>query len=159
MDEEMGIEMQENVQQIMQDRFGMTLPSLRKPDNSLNQNAPSDIEPLGRMEPKELALILQRKPNEQNENTTKTEGSSNNNNLNDILKNMPPHVRAIAERRPDLVSRIMSEMQHPHNGADTSLNPISEDQQDIFDESEEGDITYDSEYVGLLRRRTNNNNR
>ena len=161
-DEEMGTEMQENVQQIMQDRFGMTLPSLRKSDNIQNQNniMSPDIEPIGRMEPKELAQIMQMKPIEQSEKPPQRgASSSSNNNLDDVLKNMPPHVRAIAERRPDLVSRLISEMQQQsQNEAHASLHPISEEQQDAFEESEE-EVSYDSEYVGLLRRRTNNNNR
>ena len=158
--EAMDIEMQENVQQIMQDRFGMALPSLRESTNTKHikkPNAISDIEPLGRMEPTELATIMQMKPiNKQETNATPT-ATGELFNIDDILQTMPPDIRAIAERRPELVSKILSNTNQVQNITTTSLDPIAEDEKDFMESEENDEVSYDSEYVGLLRRRTNNN--
>lgn len=160
-DEVMDIEMQENVQQIMQDRFGMALPSLRESTNTRHaakQNAISDIEPLGRMEPTELATIMQMTPiNKQETNNDVPTATGGLSDIDDIIQTMPPHIRAITQRRPELVSEILSNTNRVQNTKNTSLDPIAEDEKDFNELRENDEVNYDSEYVGLLRRRTNNN--
>ena len=159
-DDVMDIEMQENVQHIMQDRFGMALPSLHESTNTRHaakQNAISD-EPLGRMEPTELATIMQMTPiSKQETNNNAPTATGGLSNIDDIVQTMPPHIRAIAERRPELVSKILSNTNRVQNTKNTSLDPIAEDEKDFNELRENDEVNYDSEYVGLLRRRTNNN--
>lgn len=153
---EFDIEMQENVQKIMGDRFGMTLPTLRGnlSNNETTHKLRSDVESIrNNLEPKELAQILQMNLNEDDPKTSPPTPDSNPSSFGDMLQNMPPYVRSIAERRPDLVSKLLSEMQLNHKNPGHSLNTISE----LEDSSEEcniiDEVNYDSEYVGLLRRR------
>ena len=157
--EEMDVEAQEHVQQIMQDRFGMNLPSLR--ENAIKKpvnNAKSNIEPEGRMEPTELAEIMQMTPTAKQQNSSLQINAPSN--FDQLLENMPPHVRAIAERRPNLVSKLLSEMQPQNNSL--SLDPVSEEQDDFLQNNDEDvdvnveEVNYDTEMVGLLRRRTHN---
>ena len=141
-DEEMGIEMQRTIQQIMQDKFGMTLPSLRMNSNhsTVNGNV-SDVE----IEPNELAGAPQMKHTDKSIPTSTRVGTDSN--MKHILRNMPPHVRAIAKRRPELVSKLLREMsQSQQNHASHSSHV-----QDTI--THEEDDSCDSEYAGLLRRR------
>jgi hypothetical protein len=155
---EVDVEMQSNVQQIMQDRFGMTLPSLHGTDQSQSVTN-SNIEPMDKMEPVELAQIMQMKPTVKQHNNVTTQNDTLT-NTDDILNNMPPQVRAIAERRPDLVSKLLSEVRPINNTH--SLESIPAEQHDVFREQKEEqqydeEVSCDTEMVGLLRRRTNNN--
>jgi hypothetical protein len=154
---EIDVEMQENVQQIMQERFGMSLPALGGTNSQSQPTTNSNIEPMGKMEPAELAQIMQMNHNvKQQDNSTSQNGTSAH--IDGILNNMPPQIRAIAERRPDLVSKLLSDVRSINNTH--SLESISEEQHVFAELNEEQqydeEVSYDTEMVGLLRRRTNN---
>jgi hypothetical protein len=102
---------------------------------------------------------MQMKPTVKQHNNVTTQNDTLT-NTDDILNNMPPQVRAIAERRPDLVSKLLSEVRPINNTH--SLESIPAEQHDVFREQKEEqqydeEVSYDTEMVGLLRRRTNNN--
>lgn len=155
---EADIEMTENVQNIMKDRYGMSLPSLRGADSDDQDamlNKMPDIESQGKQE-----LIENSDPEQHDSNTIPliTE---------ELLKSMPPYIREVAKRRPDLVARLLEEKQQQiqKNTTLLSLEPISEECSeqmhksslccDEIESMHEHDAKYDSEYVGLLRRRVN----
>jgi hypothetical protein len=123
----------EHAQRIMRERFGLSLPTLRTEEKVLS-NPPDDS-------------VLE---------LTERGGSieENNANLGKILDAMPPHIRAAAERRPELVAELLSNRQsrnvvHNHNHNKGSLLPVHEEDHD--EEINVEDI--DSESASLLRRR------
>ena len=125
----------EHVQQLMKDRFGLPLPSLRT-DSTTDTKDVSHLEMTNR-----ASSIREAQTQKQAANTT----LDNSNNLDDILKAMPPHIRAVAERRPDLVAELLTSRQQQQQ----QLIPIHEE--DSMGEEEEAD--FDSESESLLRRR------
>ena len=125
----------EHVQQLMKDRFGLPLPSLRT-DSTTDTKDASNLEMTNR-----ASSIRETQAQKQAANTT----LDNSNNLDDILKAMPPHIRAVAERRPDLVAELLTSRQQQQQ----QLIPIHDE--DSVGEGEEAD--FDSESESLLRRR------
>jgi len=147
-----GIELSEQAQQIMQDRFGLSLPTLRgssgvTPSNSseesireIQRNGHAIEIPQDRKLPSDLI--------EQQHMTHKID--------DDILNAMPPHVREVAQRNPGLVSKLLSERRQRIQHTKSASLPVSyEEEEDNAYHSEE-DINIDQESTSLLRRRTNN---
>ena len=144
--------MSEQAQQIMQDRFGLSLPTLRgssgvTPSNSseesireIQRNGHAIEIPQDRKLPSDLI--------EQQHMTHKID--------DDILNAMPPHVREVAQRNPGLVSKLLSERRQRIQHTKSASLPVSyEEEEDNAYHSEE-DINIDQESTSLLRRRTNN---
>ena len=121
----------EHVQRLMNERFGLPLPSLRTKEMKLPTNR--------------TAIVTD------NETTHhKNDDSPNNNyNLDHILSAMPPHVRAVAERRPELVAKLLytRQQQQPLMISIHEANSVDDD-----DEEEEA-ADLDSESASLLHRR------
>ena len=148
-----GIELSDQAQQIMQDRFGLSLPTLRgssdlTPSNSSEesiigrQNNGHALEiPQNRKLPSSLSMVQQQ-------HMTHTIDD-------DILSAMPPHVREVAKRNPGLVSKLLSERRQQIQHTKSASLPASYEEEDNAYHSEE-DINIDQESTSLLRRRTNN---
>ena len=122
----------EHAQWIMKERFGLSLPTLRTEETILS-NPPDDSA----LELTERGASIEE----------------NNANLGEVLNAMPPHIRAAAERRPELVAELLSNRQsrnvvHNHNKG--PLLPVHEENHDV-EEANVEDI--DSESASLLRRR------
>lgn len=124
----------EHVQRLMKDRFGLTLPALRT-----EEKLPSDTKVASALEMTSRATPIRV-------TQTKKPAVNNSTNLDDILKSMPPHIRAVAERRSDLVADLLASRQQQQQ----PLIPIHEEH--LTGESEE-EADLDSESASLLRRR------
>ena len=116
----------------MRERFGLSLPTLRTEEKLLSNSPDGSVLEL-----------------------TERGGSieENDSNLGEILNAMPPHIRAAAERRPELVAELLSSRQsqnivYDHNKG--PLLPVHEEDHDVEEINVE-DI--DSESASLLRRR------
>jgi len=175
-------EMAERAQGIMKDRFGMTLPDLR--DQNATKNGDKDARANVCIQKQPLPLETHAQSRSSNIDSRPhcgeyTDNSNMKDALNDqvthspslsvgqramkeMLETMPPHVRAIAERRPDLVSKLLSEknkqiqtsqFQQHHQQKVGPLETVSEDCIGYHSEEE---INIDQERVSLLRRRTSN---
>ena len=168
----------------MKERFGMSLPTLRgQEDTNIDEPDTNNAEQY----PREESMQPQQKYvnhnhfNDREGITRSYDGTSSaanqeipfqssplgQQNIDEILNAMPPHVRAIAERNPDLVSKLLLEkrrsqqqQQHQHKqhtlSQQSSLFAVSEegDEESALYQSEE-DINIDQENVSLLRRRSN----
>ena len=152
------LEMSERAQNIMKDRFGLSLPALRGQHAPIDDNSESQNDLQG------------HSSDNRDDGTTITadSGTSNDRNVNsnspaaeNLISSMPPHVRAVAERRPDLVSKLLSEHKEPqssmpqqyHRRTNVALPSVLEGEIPL--ESEE-EFSIDQESICLLRRRTNN---
>lgn len=133
----------ENAQRLMRDRFGLSLPTLRTEEEvPTNAQAASALE----MTPR-TATIRERQTEKQAANIS----DGNSNSLDDILKAMPPHIRAVAERRPGMVAELLASRQQQHNvQKQEQLIPIHEEHS--MDEVVE-EVDFDSESASLLRRK------
>ncbi len=151
------LEMSERAHSIMKDRFGLPLPALRGQDGQIDENSDSQND-----------SQCHSSNNCDDDVTTITadNGTSNDRNVNSyaaekLIISMPPHIRAVAERRPDLVSILLSEHEEPqssmlqqyHRRTEVALPSVVEGEIPL--ESEE-DFSIDQESICLLRRRTNN---
>ncbi|KAL3790412.1 hypothetical protein HJC23_013584 [Cyclotella cryptica] len=165
---EVDIEMTEGVQQIMKDRFGISLPVLRG-------NESPDQEPMQSTMSGEIVESIPRGHSSEQYNNNRPP-VINDANFHEIWKDMPPSIRAVAERHPHLVSRLVAEkqQQQTQNNPETAylastatlslLEPIREDlyeQAQDLSEPDEGfmndeEANFDSECISLLRRRINN---
>ena len=121
----------EEIERLMKDRLGFSLPALRTAETPDHASAAS-LEMTDR-----VASIKDSQPAKGN--------NDNSNNLDSIMNGMPPHIRAIAERRPDLVAELMASRQNNQTVHKDHLLPIHEEVEE--------DTDYDSESVSLLRRR------
>ena len=119
----------------MKDRFGLTLPALRT-----EEKLPSDTKVASALEMTSRATPIRV-------TQTKKPAVNNSTNLDDILKSMPPHIRAVAERRSDLVAELLASRQQQQQ---QPLIPIHEEYH-TGESEEEADL--DSESASLLRRR------
>ncbi|KAL7474708.1 hypothetical protein ACHAW6_000667 [Cyclotella cf. meneghiniana] len=165
---EVDIKMTEGVQQIMKDQFGIPVPALRV-NESINQEAiPSNMS-VG----KEESIHIDRSDDQYYNNGPPLINSTN---FDEILKEMPPNIREVAERHPELVSRLLAEKQQRQTQfipdiayvtlttASALLEPICEENcEQTHDLSEPGEefindeeSNFDSECASLLRRRINN---
>ena len=148
-----GIELSDQAQQIMQDRFGLSLPTLRgrrdvTPSNSSEESI-REIQRNGHA----IETPQDRKlPSAEQQQHMMTHTIDD-----DILNAMPPHVREVAKRNPGLMSKLLSErrQQIQHTNKSASLPVSYEEEEDNAYHSEE-DINIDQESTSLLRRRTNN---
>ena len=151
------LEMSERAQSIMKYRFGLPLPALRGQDAPIDENSDSQND-----------SQCHSSNNRDDDVTTITadNGTSNDPNVNSnaaekMIISMPPHVRAVAERRPDLVSILLSKHEEPQSSMLQQYNRRTEValpsvvEGGIPLESEE-DFSIDQESICLLRRRTNN---
>ena len=125
----------EQVQQLMKDRFGLPLPSLR-----------TETKDASNLEMTNRASSI-RETQTQKQAATANMSVDNSNNLGDIMKAMPPHIRAVAERRPDLVAELLASRQQQQ------LIPIHEEGSLGEPEEEAEAADFDSESESLLRRR------
>mmetsp|Transcript_7616 Transcript_7616/g.17237 ORF Transcript_7616/g.17237 Transcript_7616/m.17237 type:complete len:408 (+) Transcript_7616:57-1280(+) len=174
--EEQEMAMAEKAQNLMKDRFGITLPTLRGQDVSSNGDVDAQANSLCTQKPPEK-LPQFHSLNENNKHYQGEDGDHSNRKsplndetvrspslptgqLEEILNSMPAHVRAVAEHNPDLASKLLSKkMQQPqrsqfqqhHRQMEASLHTVSEE---AYHSEEEFNI--DPESVSLLRRRTNN---
>jgi len=123
--------MTERAQQLMKDRFGISLPSLRD-QNEHNQyqevdndadddqvdiengelNTSSEARQFSSLPPDRLeidrGIHYECRGNHHSRHESK---HGKTNSVSNVLNTMPPHIRAAAERRPDLVAKLMSEKQ------------------------------------------------
>ncbi|KAL7494010.1 hypothetical protein ACHAWT_002887 [Skeletonema menzelii] len=120
----------DHVQQLMKDRFGLPLPSLR-----------TDTKNASKLEMTNRTSSIRET---QTQKQAATRSVNNSNNLDDILKAMPQHIRSVAERRPDLVAELLA------SRPQQQLIPIHEE--DSVGETEE-EADFDTESESLLRRR------
>ena len=177
-----GLEMSKRAQSVMKERFGMSLPTLRgQEDTKIDEHDNSDDQ-----YPREESMQPQQTDANHNhfnarEGITRSyDGTSaadnqeipfqssplGQQNIDEILNAMPPHVRGIAERNPDLVSKLLlekrrSQQQQQQHKQHTLANQSSlfavseeEDEESALYQSEE-DVNIDQENVSLLRRRSN----
>eukprot|EP00579_Thalassiosira_antarctica_P010756 CAMPEP_0201918018 /NCGR_PEP_ID=MMETSP0903-20130614/7265_1 /ASSEMBLY_ACC=CAM_ASM_000552 /TAXON_ID=420261 /ORGANISM="Thalassiosira antarctica, Strain CCMP982" /LENGTH=475 /DNA_ID=CAMNT_0048454209 /DNA_START=18 /DNA_END=1442 /DNA_ORIENTATION=+ len=164
-DGEQELVMAEKAQNIMKERFGMALPTIRGQNNASNH---SDEEAQADLRSQNQQYPAEKPPQSQplltnNDKSALGEGGMHASSLSmgqhtaveEMLNSMPPHVRAVAERRPELVSKLLLEKQHRkvhQQQTTTDLSTVSEE--DSAYQSEE-EINIDSESVSLLRRRIN----
>ncbi|KAL3766070.1 hypothetical protein ACHAW5_007765 [Stephanodiscus triporus] len=158
-DEEM--ELTERARRIMKDRFGLTLPTLRG-----QEEVPSDVKydpendsqrctSAGNsslkicQEGTGTTAIAPNNDNSNDRNANAARGRPTKNVIEEMISIMPPHVRAVAERRPDLMYKLFSERKEPHS----SVLRQESHQRTISLQSEDR-IGIDQESVCLLRRRT-----
>ena len=178
-----GLEMSKRAQSVMKERFGMALPTLRgQEDTNIDEHDANNAEQYNREESmqSQQKYVNHNHFNDRGGITRSYDGTLMDNqeipfqssplgqqNIDEILNAMPPHVRDIAERNPDLVSKLLLEkrrsqqqqqQQHKqHTLANrSSLFAVSEegDEESALYQSEE-DINIDQENVSLLRRRSN----
>jgi len=73
-----------------------------------------------------------------------------------VLEALPPHIREIADRRPELVQQLFAMRQSVTAQKESTLYPIHETQQ-LKDRDEDDENVFEgpSEHESLLRRRTN----
>ena len=142
------LDMSERAQSIMKDRLGLSLPALRGQDAPIDENSDSQND-------------LQITADNGTSNDRNVHSNSLTNAAEKMIISMPPHVRVVAERRPDLVSKLLSEHEEPqssmlqqyHRRTEVALPSVVEGEIPL--ESEE-EFSIDQESICLLRRRTNN---
>ena len=133
----------EHAQRLMRDRFGLSLPTLRT-----EEEIPAQAQATSALEMTNRAATI-RKPQTEKQAANISDGNSNS--LDDILKAMPPHIRAVAERRPGMVAELLANRQQQHTLQEQQqLVPIHEEHS--MDEVDE-EVDFDSESASLLRRR------
>ncbi len=137
----------EHAQRLMRDRFGLSLPTLRtEVEVPAHAQAASALE----MTNTNRAATI-REPQSKKESANISDGSSNPNSLDGILKAMPPHIRAVAERRPGMIAELLANRQQQHTLQEQQqLIPIHEEHS--MDEVDQ-EVNFDSESASLLRRR------
>ena len=181
-----GSDATERARRIMEDRFGLSLPAPRCHD----ANVDDEDNSYARRDDDMRTCVSPdlRTSTEHDEVRTKNAVDDDNHHpdaprnaypishvvgrpgvtddvMDVIFGSMPPRVRAVAERRPDLVSRLLSSRKDPRRGsvfwhhrnqhaavATSSRLALGDD---IPPQSEE-EISMDQESVCLLRRRNNN---
>eukprot|EP00581_Thalassiosira_minuscula_P012504 CAMPEP_0183730002 /NCGR_PEP_ID=MMETSP0737-20130205/31720_1 /TAXON_ID=385413 /ORGANISM="Thalassiosira miniscula, Strain CCMP1093" /LENGTH=243 /DNA_ID=CAMNT_0025962353 /DNA_START=528 /DNA_END=1256 /DNA_ORIENTATION=+ len=147
------LEMTERAQTIMKERFGMSLPTPRGQDvgnhsdeeaqaNIPNQNQPYPIE-----KPMQSTVsdIDNRTLGEASIGESTQPVVQHPTNIEAMLNAMPPHIRGVAERRPDLVSKLLLEKQQQFHNLQTSAQ--TEDDRDY---PSEDPMSVDPESVSLL---------
>ena len=137
------VQPREYVQQLMKDRFGLSLPTLRT-----DEKLPADNKVASALEMSNRATSNIRQSQSMQQDSV-----NNSNNLGDILKAMPQQVRAIAERRPELVSELLASRQQQQGIAHKQQPLIPIHEEDRADEVEEEEADFDCESASLLRRR------
>lgn len=124
----------EEIERLMKDRLGISLPTLRTAET------PRRTDDAGA-----ASLEMTERVASINESRQAKDNNINSKNLDNIMNGMPPHIRAIAERRPELVAELIASRQNHQ--------PVHNDQLLSIQEEDEENIDYDSESVSLLRRR------
>ena len=177
-----GLEMSKRAQSVMKERFGMSLPTLRGQEDTNIDEHDKNAEQYNReesMQPQQK-YVNHNHFNDREGITKSYDGTSSadnqeipfqssplgQQNIDEILNAMPPHVRAIAERNPDLVSKLLLEKRRSQQQQQQHKQHTLANQSSLFAVSEEGDeesalyqseedINIDQENVSLLRRRSN----
>ena len=129
----------EHVQRLMKDRFGLSLPTLRT-----QERVPANAQAASASALEMSNRAATREPQTKNRAANISDDNSNSLDLDDILKAMPPHIRAVAERRPGMVAELLASRKQQQ------WIPIHEE--NSASEAEE-DADFDSESASLLRRR------
>eukprot|EP01082_Thalassiosira_pseudonana_P010128 g8828.t1 g8828 contig34:203168-204442(+) len=128
-DDEYNNTMPEHAQKIMQDRFGITLPTLRSQDDSQHGGFASEEGSAPQYVSSNHTATVHEVDG--STDTDSVQVQQNNLNMEELLKSMPPQVRAVAARRSDLVLKLLSKKQQPtqqlHLDTTThsSLEPIA----------------------------------
>ena len=140
------LEMTERAQKIMQDRFGsgMSLPTPRGIEIEEEESDSSNHI-------QQYSSTSINNTDDSEQHFARPSIGQNNHHImeeDDILKAMPPQIRVIAERRPDLVNKLLQEKRQQTNNI-SFLQAVSEEGED------DGEEIIAQETVGLLRRRTN----
>lgn len=176
------LEMAEQAQNIMKDRFGMSLPTLRDQVSSdggegaqanlytHKQQCPSEKLPQSHL----LSNHQHHHGEDEGHHDTKSAAQdqglhshslpAGQRDIEEILNSMPPQVRAVAERNPDLVTKLLLDkkqqtqsplfqQQHHQQNEASPLQTVSEE---ITAYHSEEEFNIDPESQSLLRRRTNN---
>ncbi len=156
-----------DAKEIMSSKFGVELPELKE---SLGGSEMDQSPPIPRMNPTNVA---RKSAMTSMASMTSNEGPSDVQLDPDLLNSMPPNIREIASRHPQLVQAILLEKRQALNvenstnqrkktirfemdeeaDDDVKLAPPSFDD---YDDEEMGDFEYseDHEMIGLLRRRS-----
>ena len=150
-----GIELSEQAQQIMQDRFGLSLPTLRGSSDVTPSN--SSEESIREIQRNGHAIEIPQDRKLPSAYSIEQQQHMDHTIDDDIMNAMPPHVREVAKRNPGLVSKLLLERRQriQHTNKSASLPLEEEEKEDNAYHSEE-DINIDQESTSLLRRRTNN---
>jgi hypothetical protein len=159
----------EKAQQIMQDKFGITLPTLRNQEELAQRQGDKDVRADARNQEPRSPADAAAEPTSSlyNDSSASDEGDMappsplqvRYTSVEAVLASMPANVRAVAERRPELVSQILQRKQpppprqHPPQQTLAHLPTLSEE--DSAYQPDEA-INIDTESVSLLRRRTHN---
>ena len=153
------------VKDLMKDRFGLDVP---EPDFATHNNMHPHSDAHANVNTHHAALPEYQHPQVDDIATPTSAGLDSGLNSTppglseEFLKSMPPNVRDIAKRRPDLVKSLMQQTPSSSNNRDTGLRldsnggSTSNESLVVIDE-EIGDWQEDNhEMVGLLRRRRSN---
>lgn len=170
--------MSEKARGIMKERFGVTLPALRGPRETASDCDDEEAQMELQDETRRCHPAEQSRPSfpfddprghggaEGGGGTIGDADDSNDRGANsaveEMLASMPPHVRAVAERRPELVSRLLQQ-KAAQRQAPARLSSLSEEPEEAEEAEEdsplyrsEDEINIDQESVSLLRRRISN---
>lgn len=164
---EQGSMMEEKAQQIMKDTFGIALPALRDPTapdrRQGDEGAQADV---GTQKPRHPAETVSEPEAlvHHGDNAVDDGGmpapiplKGPHNTLAAVLASMPPHLRAVAERRPEWVSQLLQEQRQRQRPSPRPPPPrVSTLSEEDGAYQTEETIHIDPESVSLLRRRTHN---
>ena len=147
-------ELAERARRAMRDRFGLTLPTLRGRDVPSDENSDSENDSRRCTSAGNSSKNRQDGTAIASDDGTSKDRNANSNSLargrstadviDEMISSMPPHVRAAAERRPDLASKLFSEREEPHSSMfqqshrRTTVAPPSVLEEDISLQSEDG---------------------
>lgn len=156
-------------QRVMKERFGLELPAIRGRDAAEVLYRGRNSAPSGGLGGTSAEGISTPTTEHLEASPLATAGSTSESSsisLDNVLSGMPEHIRDIARRRPDLLSKVLREKQHQHQPRNQLMERDSWSgsrvQTPTIDEEvdEENEGAYDSgredgaeERVGLLRRR------
>lgn len=140
----------EHVQRLMRDRFGLSLPTLRTEEEDVPAN--NNAQVASALEMTNRAATIREPQTKKEAASNRSDGNSNS--LDDILKAMPPHIRAVAERRPGMVAELLaSRRQQQQHILQKQQELIPNHEEHSAGEADEEEVDFDSESASLLRRR------
>jgi len=163
-------ELHQQLNDVMKERFGLELPKLKADDFYAATQLLSGKES-NRMSSHPLATNMTTNTNTdahgndyintnqpRSDSSTGGGGGSSPKSLENMLDGMPPHLREIAKRRPDLIEKIFNQKQgqviqhNPH--ATTTLPMVAEGRGN--DDDDDDDDDNGNETTSLIQRDDNN---
>jgi len=173
----------DRIKELMSERFGLQLPSLRTNDDDNEAQSCAPSNPTSIKEEESISLDIDAKI--PNDSLQKIDNNNHHQLGPELLNSMPPNIREIASRRPGLVQTLLQyqQQQPQQQGATSALMGVVEEEEEEEDDDDDEDdeestkkvhfshpLTtskqekqhYDDnddvdEMVGLLRKRRGNN--